>query len=326
MYAGVASTTVAGRPHWSLSTAASNPVSGEDYIDAWHGQRVARWIDEYDDPEPFFLWVGFPGPHDPWDAPADYVDLYRDTTMPMPGTLRRPDLPDSGPFKKFLEYFLNTHSDSLNLTDSVIEEIRRYYYANVTVIDDAIGVILAALERRGVLDNTWVIYTSDHGEMMGEHRMLTKMVFYEPAVKVPLIIRPPKGLEKPALVISDLIEQVDVPATIRAIAGADVAPPAFEGRPLFDPDRGVRPSTRTAVHSENFGLGMVRTGTQKVVFWEDSGEVVQLFDLRTDPFEDNNLVADGVVADHMEDLTEQCVRSFLSSPIAASRPVFRGVL
>jgi hypothetical protein len=86
------------------------------------------------------------------------------------------------------------HSDSPHLTDAVISDIRRFHYGNITVIDDGIDRILQATERRGLLDNTWVIYTSDHGEMMGEHRMLTKMVFYEQAVQVPLIIRPPVRL------------------------------------------------------------------------------------------------------------------------------------
>lgn len=320
MYAGAAGTTSTGRPHWALSSAASNPVSGEDYIDAWHGQRVARWIDEYDRAEPFFLWVGFPGPHDPWDAPADYVDLYRDVAMPMPGSLRRPDLPEAGPFRNFLAYFLNTHSDSPNLTDAAIEKIRRYYYANVTVIDEAIGSILSALERRDLLENTWVIYTSDHGEMMGEHRMLTKMVFYEPAVRVPLLIRPPTG--STPRVASALAEHFDVSATIRALGGADTGDPAFEGRPLLDPDGAVHEPDRSAVHSENFGLAMVRTATHKVVFWEDTQEVVQLFNLAADPFEDDNLVGTSAAADVLDELWEHQVGPFLATPAAGARPEF----
>ena len=320
MYAGAAGTTVVGRPHWALSSAASNPVSGGDYIDAWHGQRVVRWIEEYDRAEPFFLWVGFPGPHDPWDAPADYVDLYRDLPMPMPGSLRRPDLPETGPFRNFLAYFLNTHSDSPNLTDEAIEKIRRYYYANVTVIDEAIGAILAALKRRDLLENTWVIYTSDHGEMMGEHRMLTKMVFYEPAVRVPLLIRPP--VAPTTQLVTDLVEHLDVSATIRALAGADAADVTFEGRPLLDPAGSCRDPARSAVHSENFGLGMVRTATHKVVFWEDTQEAVQLFDLVVDPFEDDNLMGTSAAAEVLDELRERHIGPFLASPATGARPEF----
>jgi arylsulfatase len=297
-----------------LSTAASNPVSGEHYIDAWHGRRVVQWIEEYDRPEPFFLWVGFPGPHDPWDAPADYVDRYRGRDMPLPGSLERPTLPEAGRFRQFLQYFLMVHSDTRNLTDAAIAEIRRYYFANVTLIDEAIGGIVGALERRGLLEGTWVIYTSDHGEMMGEHRMLTKMVFYDPAVSVPLVIRPPQGCAP--RVVPGLVEHVDLSATIRDIAGS-AGDPAFEGRsllPWLEADGPARP----VVYSENFGLVMARTSRYKLVVLEDSLEPVQLFDLAADPLEESNVVHAGEYRATLDDLMEAYVAPFLAP--GATRP------
>jgi arylsulfatase len=274
-------------PLWST---ASNPVSGESYIDTWVGNRVVKWIEDYDRPEPFFQWVGFPGPHDPWDAPAEYVDRYRNEQMPMPGSLTRPELPAEGPFRAFLDFFLNVYSDSPNLTDDVIAEVRRYYYSNVTVIDDAIGRILDTLQRRGLLESTWVIYTSDHGEMLGEHRMLSKMVPYEPTVKVPLIIRPPRGCSP--RVVTELIEHLDLAATIRHIARAE-GDPSFCGRSLLGWTEGSAGFSRPAVFSEAYGVGMVRTSSHKLVFMEDSHEPVQLFDLANDATEDTNLVHRG---------------------------------
>jgi arylsulfatase len=312
-----ASATVDGQPRrLPLWTTGSNPVSGDDYIDAWHGRRAAAWIEEYDRGQPFFQWVGFPGPHDPWDAPADYADLYRGVQMPMPASLERPELPRDGAFKNFLDYFLNVHSDSASLTDAVIAEIRRFYYGNVTVIDEAIGRMIDALERRGLLDQTWVIYTSDHGEMMGEHRMLTKMVFYEPAVKVPLIIRPPRGCAP--RVVSQLAEHLDLSATIRDIAGS-AGDPSFEGRSLLGWARGGTGFSRPAVFSENFGLGMVRTPAHKLVFVEDTGEPVQLFDLATDPLEDANLVS----RDDQHQARD-ALMSTLVTPFLAPGPVQHG--
>jgi arylsulfatase len=300
-------------PIW---TTGSNPVTGEDYIDTWHGRRAAEWIEAYDRPEPFFQWVGFPGPHDPWDAPAEYADLYRDADMPRPGSLLRPTLASRGPFRNFLDYFLNVHSDSQHLTDAVIAEIRRYYYGNVTVIDEAIGRMIKALERRGLLDETWVIYTSDHGEMMGEHRMLTKMVFYEPSVTVPLIIRPPGGCAP--RVVSELVEHVDLAATIRDIAGG-AGDPSFEGRSLLGWENGGTGFSRPAVFSENFGLGMVRTPRYKLVFVEDRLEPVQLFDLAADPLEDVNVVER---SDHRQ--ARDALMEALVVPFLAPGPVRRG--
>ena len=295
-------------------------------------RRLARppgraWIESYDRDQPFFQWVGFPGPHDPWDAPADYADLYRGRDMPMPASLQRPELPAAGPFRDFLDYFLNVHSDSPSLTDAVIAEIRRYYYGNVTVIDEAIGRMLDALERRGLLDRTWVIYTSDHGEMMGEHRMLTKMVFYEPSVRVPLIIRPPGGCAP--RVVDALAEHLDLAATIRDIAGS-AGDPSFAGRSLLGWAGGGTGFSRPAVFSENFGLGMVRTARHKLVFVEDTLEPVQLFDLAADPLEDVNVVSRGDQREAREALMGDLVGPFLAPgpvrpdrlrPAGAARPI-----
>jgi arylsulfatase len=311
---------IKGEPVESLPpwTTASNPVSGEDYIDTWVGDRVVRWIEGYDRQDPFFLWVGFPGPHNPWDAPGEFVDLYRNRNMPMPGSLNRPVLTADGPFRAFLDYFVNVYSDSPNLSDDVIAEVRRYYYGNVTLIDDAIGRILAALDRRGLLEDTWVIYTSDHGEMMGEHRMLSKMVPYEPAVKVPLILTPPGGSD--ARLVHGLVEHLDVAATIRDIAGAG-GHPTFEGRSLIDWTTGDSGLSRQAVFSENFGFGMVRTPSHKLVFVEDSHEPVQLFDLDDDPHEDTNLLLRGNSPHLTDRLMKDVVWPFLApGPVRLGSP------
>lgn len=294
-------------PNWSTG---SIPIPTDSYVDAWHGDRVVQWLDEHDGDDPWCMWVGFPGPHDPWDAPADYVDLYRDIAMPMPATLERPEIPDEGPFKSFLDFFVWHHSDSRTFTDDRIQEVRRAYYANVTVIDDAVGRIVAALERSGQADNTWIIYTSDHGEMMGEHRMLMKMVFYEPSVKVPCIVRPPGGSD--ARTIPTLAEHVDLSATLRAIGGAG-GHETFEGRSLLGHLDGEGGGfVRDAVWSENYGFASVRTDRHKLVVHETSLEAGQLFDLEEDPDENHNVVRDPAHADVVEELMETEVRPFFA--------------
>ena len=305
-YGGGGHTSTETLPNWAVG---SIPLPPEDYIDAWHGERVARWIEEYDRDKPWLLWVGFPGPHDPWDAPREYVDRYRDAALPMPRTLRRPDIPDGGPFEAFLAYWLWVHSDSATLTEERIQDVRRHYYADISVIDDAVGRIRRALTDTGQADNTWIIYTSDHGEMMGEHRMLMKMVFYDQATRVPLIIRPPAGTD-PA-VVPDLVEHLDIAATIRAIAGADGVD-TFEGRALVGPDGHPRSPARGVVHSENYGMAMARTHRHKIVYHEDTLTPGQLFDLAEDPGEDRNLVDEPDAADLVAELMETHARPFLA--------------
>ncbi len=303
-------------PAWQ---AAPCPLGVEDYADAWHGTRAARWIDSYSRREPFFLWVGFPGPHDPWDAPTEAIELYRTSEISLPRSLNRPEIPFSGPFRTFLKIFL-AYSDSASMTDDAIIAMRRAYYANVTVIDAGVGKIVDALARRGMLDNTWIIYTSDHGELMGEHRMITKMVFYESSVRVPLIVRPPQGTAP--RVVHERVQLMDLSATCREIAEGG-AIPGSAANSLLAALRGEHePANITALPSENFGFAMFLTDRYKLVVYEDTGEAGQLFDLMADPLEDRNLCADPGHAPVVAALMEEHVRPFLATaPKRTHRPL-----
>ena len=189
------------------------PLPLDAYIDSWHGVEAVRWIEQYDRTEPFFLFVGFPGPHDPWDAPQAAVDWYHGHEVSMPRSTRRPTIEGTGRYGSLLRAFLGL-SDTKTMTDDSIRGMRRAYTATSSIIDDAIGHMLSALEERDLLDDTWVIYTSDHGEMGGNHGLMSKCVLYQPAVRVPLIVRPPGGC--PPQVIDSLVEHIDMPATVRA--------------------------------------------------------------------------------------------------------------
>ena len=79
------------------------------------------------------------------------------------------------------------------MTESQGRTLTSHYYAKVAFDDDAIGTVLQSLEEKGLLDNTWIVYTSDHGEMLGDHRFCQKTLFYEGALNIPLIARPPGG-------------------------------------------------------------------------------------------------------------------------------------
>jgi hypothetical protein len=193
--------------------------------------------------------------------------------VPLPASTRRPDVPATGPFAGFLRAFLAL-SDSETLTDERIRAVRRAYYANVSTIDDAIGRIVAALERRGILDDTWIFYSSDHGEMNGEHGLLSKMVFYDASVRVPLLVRPPGGT--PARGVPDLVEQFDVSATLRAIPGAP-EPPGSDARSLLGYFDGQPPAPRAVSVSENFGFAFVAD-------WSARAVLDELLETRVRPF------------------------------------------
>jgi choline-sulfatase len=294
-------------PMWD---ATPMPVPLADYVDAWHGDLAVQWIEQYERAEPFFLFVGFPGPHDPWDAPREAVARYADVEVSMPRSTQRPDTDGTGRYAALLNSFLWL-SDTETMTEDAIRGMRRAYSADITVIDDAVGRILLALERKGLRDDTWVIYTSDHGEMGGNHGMMSKCVLYEPAVRVPLIVQPPGGCD--AQVVDGLVDHLDVPATIREIAGAP-AIEGSEGRSLLDQGG----AERAVSISENWGFASFETTRHKLVVDEDACEPCQLFDLGEDPNEDRNLLADPLAKPVVEEMMETYVRPFFT--VAPARP------
>lgn len=305
-------------PMWD---AAPMPIPLESYIDTWHGMEAVRWLSEYDRDQPFYLFVGFPGPHDPWDAPQAARDRYRGPDISMPGSVIRPELAGTGRYRALLESFLWL-SDSETMTEDAIAGMRSAYAADISVIDAAIGSMLAALEARSLLEDTWFVYTSDHGEMAGSHGLLSKCVMYEPAVRVPLIVRPPGG--RPPRVVRDLVEHLDVPATIREIADAPPLP-GSEGRSLLGAVEGSGVAERAVAVSENWGFACFETERFKLVVDEDAGSPCQFFDLADDPLEDRDLLADPTVKDDVEQLMETYVRPFLSTPPARPTPsIFTG--
>lgn len=297
------------------------PIPMDSYVDHWHGAEAVKWIECYDRSEPFFLFVGFPGPHDPWDAPADALARYRDVEISMPRSTQRPGLEATGRYGALLSAFLGL-SDSTSMTDDAIRGMRRAYAADISVIDDAVGAMVEALRRKGLFDNTWIVYTSDHGEMAGTHGLMSKCVLYEPAVRVPLVIRPPCG--GPSRVVDSLVEHLDVPATLRDIAGApDI--PRSEGRSLLPVVRGDDVAPRELTVSENWGFAAFETSGYKLVVDEDAVTPCQLFDLVEDPFEDRNLVEDTVSKPVVDELMERHVRPFFRTPPARPQPsVFTG--
>lgn len=292
------------------------PVPLDAYVDSWHGLEAVRWIEQFDRPEPFFLFVGFPGPHDPWDAPAEAVDRYRHVDISMPSSTRRPDVEGTGRYSALLNSFLWL-SDTQSMSEDAIRGMRRAYAADITVIDEAIGGIVSALEQKGLLDNTWFVYTSDHGEMGGNHGLMSKCVLYEQAVRVPLIVRPPGGC--PPRVVGSLVEHLDLPATLREIAGApDV--PASEGKSLLDCIIGGIPPQRDVSVSQNWGFACFQTPQYKLVVDEDALEPCQLFDVVEDPAEDLDLLPDPASKPVVDELMESLVRPFFVTAPARPHP------
>ncbi len=229
--------------------------------------------------EPFFLQIGIPGPHPPYDPTQRFLDKYEGREMPE--AIRDYDLDSQpAPFRALRKNHLEDDHDAVvhlkDPTDEQLQRQRRHYYANVTMIDEQVGLIIEALERRGVLDNTILIFTSDHGDCLNDHGHSQKWNMYEQSVHVPAIVWGagiPSGQR-----VSDLVALMDFGPTILEFCG--VEPPewmeAQSLRPYFGDTTPPRRDTvfaehaRDAILTETEFVSMVMVDNWKMVHFVDT--------------------------------------------------------
>lgn len=198
-----------------------------------------------------------------------------------------------------------------NPTREQLHRIRAYYLANVTMIDEKIGQILEALEEKGYLENAIVIFTSDHGDCLGDHGHIEKWTMYDIITRTPLIVRAPGHFEG-GRQIDDLCQQMDIAPVILEMAGADV-PDSWEAVSVMPLLRGESNETlRQYVFAEQ-GRDLTLTGTEmmtmirsrdwKLVHYIEGGHG-ELYDMGNDPGERNNLWANPAYEDRKLELLD----------------------
>lgn len=272
---------------WELPAFDASPCGLDvtDHLDWYTARKAAEWLAAYDEDRPFYLQLNMHGPHDPFDAVSAFRDKYSadDPYLPQ-GILEPPGEPVS-----HLVSELKNVYETEEITPERLRILQTLYYAKVTQMDAALGIVLEVMRQRGMLDDTWIIYTSDHGELLGDHRMIGKGAFFESSIRVPLIVRPPGGLSLPRYTDA-LTQTVDIPATVLSIAGLEKAP--GPGRALDraivadEAEEGVQ-----MVIGENLGYAMLRTSKYKLVLDVERGGVsTELYDLEDDPWELTNRV------------------------------------
>lgn len=269
------------------------------HADSFVGSLAVRWLDVYPGQEPFFLQVGFPGPHPPYDAPSRLLELYEDAEIPAVNRTER-ELADMPPQLRSIrrEHLEHDHDSIVHLEHPTPEQLRRqrqHYYANVSLIDEQVGELIAALERRGVLEDTVVVFTSDHGDALNDHGLSQKWTMYEPSVHVPAIVWGPRYVRPGRH--DGLISHIDLGATILDLA--DVAPrpgvaartllPALRGDPTWrGRDVVFSEQARDGIQRDSEMMTMAFDGRHKLVAFSDAPEG-QLFDLAEDPAEQHDL-------------------------------------
>ena len=249
-----------------------SPLERRHYCDDFCGRMALELLHRTPAHEPWLLWVNWPGPHDPFDPPESLRQRYDGVAFPDPIPPAEGETPDEA------RWYQADH-----------QQLRRNYAAECEGIDEWVGRILDAVAARGELENTVVVFTSDHGEMLGDHGRFLKHVPYEGSSHVPLIIAGPGIHER--VQSQELVELIDVSATMLSVAGLSI-PEEWDARslrPILE-QRGYEGPHREVQVSQLADWRMICDGRYKLI--EVDGGPNNLFDLQVDPHELHDRSAD----------------------------------
>jgi arylsulfatase A-like enzyme len=303
----------------------------------WTAEKSIQFLESHNPSQPFFLAIGFQDPHHAHCVPIDFADRVDSDQVPLPryqaGELadkpphfeiahqgKLEDSPHRGAFPVAGQ---GAGADFGKISETEARNGRAYYYTMVKLIDQQMGRILDCLKERGLAENTLIVFTSDHGELLGDHGLWMKGPFhYEELIRIPLIVRWPTGI-RAGQSIQSLCSHVDLAPTILAAIGASIAD-EIEGLNALPLLQAEKETIRDHVITEcvddpnHLRLKTITTQNRKLTYYhgEDFGE---LYDLTTDPGEicnrwddpeyrqDRNQLTARIV-DHLERLERRAER------------------
>jgi len=268
---------------------------------------------------PWCLFVGFHGPHDPYFAPQQCLDLYDLEDVPPPAACD--DVMEDKPrvYQRMRRTLFG------QLSEREVREGVRHFWACCSCLDDLFGRILRALEATGQADDTLVLYTSDHGDYCGEHGLWAKGIpCFRGAYHIPAVVRWPAGIAQPGRRVDEFVSTADFAPTFLELAGV-AAGRDFSGASLVPFLEGRRPSDwRDEIHTQCNGVELyytqrsVMTREWKYVF--NGFDRDELYDLRRDPHETLNLADDPACGEVKREMCRRMWRFAFREQDAAINP------
>lgn len=249
--------------------------------------EAVRWLreDASSIDKPFMLYVGLSAPHPPYITSEEYLRFIDDDGVGIP--------PPDKSVHPAIEYFKRVWFTRFNLSNESIKLVRKTYFAMISEVDRMVGRILDCLEDLGLMESTYIVFSSDHGDHAMEHGLTHKHTMYEPSVRVPLIISGPGTMR--GFRVEDLVSLVDLYPTFMDIASVGY-PNGLDGYSLSPFLKGDKPSRPDWIFSEYHGessatsIFMVRRGVWKYIAY--AGMPPQLFNLEDDPWEVDDLTGE----------------------------------
>ncbi len=258
---------------------------------------------------PFFVSAGFFAPHDPFWPPPRFIDMYDPSKLPAP-------------------HMTESQRERFGLSDDEWRIVRQHYYALITHLDDQLGRILDALDETGVRERTLIVFTSDHGENLGDHGRGGKgMPGWDSQARIPLIVSWPDGIEG-GLVSDAFVEGVDILPTMLDCAGIQI-PPFCQGRTLRPLLEGREHDERESVYMElkiPFKQSHRSVRTRDYLYcagWTEGEHEEELYDLRSDPHQLHDVAeapeSAGLLADARRELIRRAFEAECQYPRKAAR-------
>ncbi len=289
----------AGRAH---GVSGNGWVGRPDYLPEhqthafWCVSQALDFLRKRDPTTPFFLNISFVDPHPPLTPPRFYYDRYISQVVPMP-VVGDWAPPFAGPEKG-----LDINASILCLDEAAMRCARAGYFGLINHVDDQLGRLISFLQpstsygtdvrqRQSLFDNTFILFTSDHGEMLGDHNLFRKTFAYEASARVPFFVLAPRSMDYPAEVVSAApVGLQDVMPTLLDAAGVRI-PETVSGRSLLPLMRGSAREWREVLHGEHAGRYRYEDGMQYLTdghvkyVWHTQTGLEHLFDLDEDPCE-----------------------------------------
>lgn len=255
-------------------------VPKEYHGSSWVSDKTIEYLEENRGKRPFLIWSGFIHPHPPFDVPDDWADMYKDADLPLLSESKTPLSPIADENRHIADY----------PKPEYLRRARELYFASISFADHNIGRILQKLDEIGELDNTCIIFTSDHGEMLGDNGTFQKFLPYDSSSKIPFIVRYPKLVEKGS-VCHEFVDLNDLLPTMMDVAGAvypgDIKIP---GESIFAKNGEKDRSVQYMEHCKGQRRWVSLRDTQYKYNYYYGGGYEELFDMINDPGETTNLM------------------------------------
>lgn len=267
----------------------------------WVTDRAVDFLRVRDKGRPFFLFVSYLDPHSPSHLCEPYWQMFDARKMPLPPTFKQ-DASGASP----------TAANRHEVHDpKIVQAMTAAYYAKVTMVDDNVGRLLSQLHTLGLAENTLIVFTADHGNMLGDLNRWFKGVMYEGSARIPLLIKAPPRSPLAArfnrgAVIDNIVENIDVMPTLCELAGVPCPAQGVQGRSLAGLVAGQADRWKDVAFAER-NSAMIRTPGYKLIQNDEKagrrgGGAYELYDMLHDPQETRNLAGDAAHAATVKDL------------------------